>query len=74
MKSHHSYELPPQKPFFGKQAQTLGAASSPGKRIQLRTQCIDQLTKWHKLMEDEVISTEEYQEMHKTIMNGIKKF
>ena len=56
MNRHHSYDVPPNKPFFGKQPPTHSAASSPGKRIQLRTQCIDQLTKWHKLLENEVIS------------------
>jgi len=73
MGKHNSYDAPPNKPFFGKQSQP-NTVSSPGKRIQLRTQCIDQLTKWHRLMEDQVISKEEYQEMHKTIMSDIKKF
>ncbi len=34
----------------------------------------DQLTKWHDLMESDVISKEEYKEMHTTIMNDIKRF
>ena len=42
--------------------------------INLRTQCIDQLTKWHRLMEDGVISQNEYEEMHKPILSDIKKF
>lgn len=74
MKKHSSYEFPPDKPFFGKQANSSLVNSSPGKRIQLRTQCIDQLTKWHRLLENRVISEEEYEEMHKTIMTDIKKF
>ena len=74
MKKHDSFDAPPDKPFFGKQRTPNAAVSSPGKRIGLRTQCIDQLTKWHKLREDGVISDEEYREMHKTIMSDIKKF
>lgn len=74
MNKHDSYDNPPNKPFFGKQAKSTAAVSSPGKRIELRTQCIDQLTKWHKLKEDGVIADDEYQAMHKTIMNDIKKF
>lgn len=74
MKKHDSYAAPPNKPFFGKQPQVSREISSPGKRIQLRTQCIDQLTKWHKLLEDQVISSDEYAEMHKTILSDIKKF
>ena len=74
LKKHDSYEVAPDKPFFGKKSQANSGVSSPGKRIQLHTQCIDQLTKWHKLMEDGVITNEEYKEMHKTIMSDIKKF
>ena len=76
MRRHESFEAPPNKPFFGKHnsSQASGTVSSPGKRIQLRTQCIDQLTKWHRLMEDRVITKDEYEEMHKTIMSDIKKF
>ncbi len=59
---------------FRQARETAVSVSSPGKRIGLRTQCIDQLTKWHKLKEDGVISDAEYQEMHKTIMGDIKTF
>ena len=73
---HDSYEHPPKKPFFGasKTASTSSGLPSPGKRIHLRSECIDQLTKWHKLMNDGVITKEEYEDMHKTIMGDIKKF
>ena len=74
MKKHDAYDNPPNKPFFGKQGKPAVSVSSPGKCIGLRTQCIDQLTKWHKLKEDGVISDAEYQEMHKTIMGDIKTF
>ena len=74
---HNSFDQPPNKPFFGvtkKATASVPGAVSPGKRIHLRSECIDQLTKWHKLMDDGVISLEEYQDMHKTILGDIKKF
>ena len=73
---HESYENPPNKPFFGATKSASASASggvSPGKRIHLRSECIDQLTKWHKLMNEGVISAEEYKDMHKT-MSDMKKF
>ena len=73
IKKHDLYEAHQNKPFFGKQQpESNGTVSSPGKHIQLRTQCIDQLTKWHKLFEDGVISNEN--QMHRTIVSDIKKF
>uniref|UniRef100_A0A1X7SGI6 Uncharacterized protein n=1 Tax=Amphimedon queenslandica TaxID=400682 RepID=A0A1X7SGI6_AMPQE len=74
MKKHDSYEAPPNKPFFGVKQSSSQSVTSPGKRIELRTHCIDQLTKWHKLLEDGIISKDEYEDMHKTIMNDIRKF
>ena len=49
-------DSPTNKPFFGKKE---SASASPGKRIFLRSQCIDQLDKWIKLMERGVISDTE---------------
>ena len=72
---HDSYEHPPNKPFFGAtKTASIGGGASPGKRIHLQSECIDQLTKWHKLKDDGVITMEEYQDMHKTILGDIKKF
>lgn len=72
---HDSYDHPPNKPFFGAtKTASIGGGASPGKRIHLRSECIDQLTKWHKLKSDGVITMEEYQDMHKTILGDIKKF
>lgn len=72
---HDSYEHPPNKPFFGAtKTASIGGGASPGKRIRLRSECIDQLTKWSKLKNDGVITMEEYQDMHKTILGDIKKF
>lgn len=59
---HDSYDDPPNKPFFGCPKNATLTASSPGKRIRLRS------------MEAGVISDEEYQEMHTTILGDIKNF
>ena len=46
---------------------------SPGKRIRYRSECMDQLTKWHSLMEKGIITQEQYQGFVGTILNDIKK-
>ena len=59
---HDSFEQPPNKPFFGvtrRATASVPGAVSPGRRIRLQSECIDQLTKWHKLMNDGVITSEE---------------
>ena len=71
---HDSLDVPPNKPFFGKKKSTDAVAVSPGKRINLRSECITQLDKWHQLKERGVISKEQYEELQKTILTDIKKF
>lgn len=77
MKKHESLEVPPKKPFFRnckKQVSTSDRPGvSPGKRIELRSKCIDQLEKWHTLLERGAISNQEYAELHQTILGDIKK-
>ena len=52
MKKHDSYKYPPDKPFFGKlHKHSTEVRLSPWKRINMRSECIEQLEKWHKLME-----------------------
>lgn len=70
---HDSLDTPPDKPFFGKKRKE-GVGVSPGKRISLRTECINQLDKWHQLKERGVISADEYEGLQKTILTDIKKF
>ena len=76
MKKHASYVNPPDKPFFHqkKLAGDKPSGVSPGKRIELRSKCIDQLEKWHVLLERGAISQEEYDGLQKTILGDIKKF
>lgn len=83
---HSSYEEPPDFPFFKKckekvQVKDKVAASpsgstmsnSPSKRVGLRTQCIDQLSKWHELLNAGAIDQTQYDELKETILGDIKK-
>ena len=47
---------------------------SPGKHVHLRSECIDQLNRWHSLKESGGISSEEYEEFRKNIIGDIGKF
>ena len=44
---------------------------SPQKRVSLRTECIDQLNKWHGLLENHIITQEEYDKVQQTILKDI---
>lgn len=81
MQKHSSYKNPPDKPFFrlGKGKKATASASvpvgiSPSKKIDLRSKCIEQLDKWHTLMERGAISADDYKEMQMQILSDIKKF
>lgn len=80
MGKHHSYDNPPDYPYFkgNKRSRRKSADSgdelprsptfSPCKKVQIRSECIDQLQKWHNLLEKGGISKEQYEELQKTIM------
>lgn len=70
---HDSLDNPPDKPFFRKKTKD-GVGVSPGKRISLRSECINQLDKWHQLKERGVISSDQYEQLQKTILTDIQKF
>ncbi len=83
MKKHASYDEAPDKPFFRNSKCVKGKSStsptgsdgmSPAKRITLRTECINQLDKWHMLLEKGAITSEQYEQMQDTILGDIKKF
>lgn len=76
MKKHDSLEEPPDLPFWrGRKKKVESPISvSPGKRINLRGQCVDQLLKWHQLLEKGAITQEQYDEFHATIMSDVKQF
>ena len=46
---------------------------SPGKRIRYRGECMDQLTKWHSLLEKGVITEEQYHSFVRRILKDIEK-
>ena len=85
---HSSYDIPPDQPFFkGSQkkasmstpiSSNVSASSSltasPGKRVSLRSECINQLDKWHSLLEKGIVSQEQYDQMQKTILSDMFKF
>ena len=53
---------------------TNSSVLSPGKGVQLRSQCIDQLSRWHSLKQEGGISAEEYEQLRKNILSDIGKF
>ena len=78
IKKHDSYNTPPKKPFFKKPVACCDTSTSntlsPGKRISYRSECIDQLDKWHALLEKGAISKTQFEELQQTILGDIKKF
>ena len=46
---------------------------SPGKRINMRGKCMEQLMQLHKLFENGVVTMEQYEEMKSAIMGEVKK-
>ena len=73
-----SHERPPDKHVFksGKKKGDFTATAvgvSPGKRLNMRSECIDQLDKWHRLMERGATTSEQYQEIQDNILSDIKK-
>ena len=73
MKKHESYDHPPDKPFFKQKKEGQPGTKSPGKRIHYRSECMDQLDKWHSLLQRGVITQEQYTEMQESILSDIKK-
>ena len=48
-------------------------SSSPSKRLGLRGDCIEQLSKWYNLLEKGAISRQQYDELKEAIMGDISK-
>lgn len=69
---HDSIDCPPKKRFFrcspasprkkssGNEDNCSMLYSSPGKRVQVRSECIDQLQKWHSLFDSGAITKMNY--------------
>ena len=62
----------------GSKSSNLGSSrsvlDSPGKRVSLRGQCIDQLHRLQQLYSDGGITEDQYMEMKESIMKEVKKF
>ena len=85
MKKWGSYDTPPKKRFFripqrsGSSSEVSGSTAgvdgvSPGKKINLRGQCVQQLLQLHQLLEKGGINKQQYDDMQSTIMGDVKKF
>ena len=77
---------PPDKPFWrGRKRQQDSSQSSsptskrssnavsPSKKVSIRSELLDQLSKWHKLSECRVVSNTEYEDLKKKILSDINQ-
>ena len=89
MQKHASLDDPPPGRFFMTQKKSREveeeatrtpksppqpAELSPAKRVNLRTQCLEQLKGWHDLMQKGGISKEQYEELQANILSEVKKY
>ena len=86
MNKHDSYGEPPNKPFFrnkkshrddGKslgQSQLPQTSVSPGKRVNMQGQLIEQISRLHDLLERGAISKEQYDKLQSKVLNDMDKF
>ena len=54
-------------------AATPTLVTSPGRRVSIRSECIDQLKKWHSLLDCGAITKEQYDEIQGTILSDVRK-
>ena len=86
-KKHTSYDVPPNLPYFKKAmasepstvrstdgTPSVSVGVSPGKRVNLRSECISQLDKWHDLYEKQCITQEQYQQLRESILKDVFNF
>jgi len=84
MGKHASYDNPPDLPYF-KKCSKIGSAAqpivnqvvsslSPAQRVQICSECIDQLSKLHSLLEKGGKPTEQYNALQKAIFTDIQNF
>ena len=72
--SNHSTPLENAESSSSTPQSTSSVGVSPGRRVGLRTECIDQLKKWHALLVDGAISKAQYDDLQATILNDMHKF
>lgn len=78
MKKHSSYDIAPDKPFFRSKSKTTGATTvtgtgiSPVNKVNMRSECIQQIDKWYDLKQKGAISEAQYAELQAMILSDIK--
>ena len=65
---------PPKTSSSSPSQSTSSVGVSPGRRVGLRTECIDQLKKWHALLVDGAITKAQYDDFQAKILNDMEKF
>ena len=65
---------PPKTSSSSLSQSTSSVGVSPGRRVGLRTECIDQLKKWHALLVDGAITKAQYDDFQAKILNDMEKF
>ena len=76
MGKHSSTVHPPDKPFFhkSKKGTSKSSSSTPHSNpITLRGDCIDQLMKWHDLLDIGAITQAQYEDTKAKILEDTKK-
>ena len=82
-----TYEDPPEKPFFRghnrnkpstpdaktKEKRTSTACISPGRRVGIRSEYIDQLSNLHTLLESGAITKEQYNDLQGAVLTDLKQ-
>ena len=79
---HDSMDDPPDKPFwrgrkrkneFSQPSPRKIAGISPSKKVSVRSELLDQLSKWHTLNQTGVVSDEDYKDLKENILQDIKQ-
>ena len=75
MGKHVSKETPPNKPFFQScsKSKIANPGSEPQKMITMRGECINQLKKWHELLQAGAITQVQYDDLQGKILLDINK-
>ena len=77
MEKHGSYDQPPDLPYFRKGEKSVTHSqvhpmSSPPAKGYRCVQCIEQLDKWHALLDKGGITQEQYDELQTKIFKDMK--
>ena len=69
---HSSYDIPPNLPYFKKSRSSIGPSTSASPiRLNMRSECISQLDKWHSLFEKNCITKDQYDQLREAILKDV---